>query len=276
MRTSSSSPPKRGPGTEDNLCAATERLINITRPATAILRRLASQPILVPSSPSTSAAATAASRSGFVVVFEAILTQPDILRIVVERLAGGDVEVTNLSLALLDTLLRGSTDLGDLRLADELDTLDAWRAIGVRPPLAPVLARRLKPDPLSRPQKLLDGTKGADLGLLLSLQSNLVASLRLALVTPIAEEHFPHFDELWIASLLFDVDESNRWRRLGFVSESPQYEFSRTGLLGLKALRRFADEEQNEFSQVRRPSLSVALSSALSPRPPRRVVLTLS
>ncbi|KPV74203.1 uncharacterized protein RHOBADRAFT_54055 [Rhodotorula graminis WP1] len=230
---------------------ATERLINITRPATAILRRLASQPILAPSSPSTSAAATAASRSGFVVVFEAILVQPDFLRIVVERLAGGDVEVTNLSLALLDTLLRGSTELGDLRLADELDTLDAWRAIG----------------------KLLDGTKGADLNLLLSLQSNLVASLRLAFATPIAEEHFPHFDQLWIASRLDDVDESNRWRRLGFVSESPQWEFSRTGLLGLKALRRFADEEQNEFSQTlqdqaarpesRRCPLSTLSNSAL-------------
>ncbi|GAA5841843.1 hypothetical protein JCM9279_003127 [Rhodotorula babjevae] len=230
---------------------ATERLINISRPATAILRRLASQPITAPTSPSTSAAAAASSRSGFTVVFEAILAQPDFLRIVVERLAGGDLEVTNLSLALLDTLLRGSTDLGDLRLADELDNLDAWRAIG----------------------KLLDGTKGADPALLLSLQSNLVASLRLALATPIAEEHFPHFDQLWIASRLEDVDESNRWRRLGFVSESPQYEFSGTGLLGLRALRRFADEEQNEFSQTlqdqaarpdsRRCPLSTLSNSAL-------------
>lgn len=102
-----------------------------------------------------------------------------------------------------------------------------------------------------RLQKLLDGSKGADSSLLLSLQASHLASLRLTLETPVAEEHYPVFDALWIASGLEDTDESNRWRRFGFLSESPQYEFARPGLLGLKALRRFADDSQNEFSQVR-------------------------
>ncbi|BGP49709.1 hypothetical protein JCM10450v2_005614 [Rhodotorula kratochvilovae] len=204
---------------------ATEPLINISRPATAILRRLASQPVLSPTSPSAS---VSSAQSGFAAVFGAILAQPNFLRIVVERLSSGDVAVTNLSLGLLNTLLRGSTELGDLRLADELDSLDAWKVVG----------------------KLLDGSKGADLATLLSLQSNLLSSVRLALTTPIDEQHYPYFDQVWIASRLDDMDESNRWRRLGFLTESPQYEFVQTGLLGLKALRRFAEDSQNEFAQT--------------------------
>lgn len=100
-------------------------------------------------------------------------------------------------------------------------------------------------------QKLLDGSKGADLSTILTLQSNLVASLHLALTMPIDEEHYPYFDQLWIASRLTDTDESNRWRRLGFRTESPQYEFGQAGLLGLKALKRYAEDSQNEFAQVR-------------------------
>lgn len=52
--------------------------------------------------------------------------------IVIERLSGGDVPVTNLSLGLINSLLRGSNELGDLRLVDELENLDAWKTVGVR------------------------------------------------------------------------------------------------------------------------------------------------
>ncbi|GAA5998566.1 uncharacterized protein JCM10292_002788 [Rhodotorula paludigena] len=208
---------------------ATEPLINISRPATAILRRLASQPLAASSaSTSTSPRPTSASASGFLAVFEAVLAQPNFLPIVIERLSGGDVPVTNLSLGLINSLLRGSNELGDLRLVDEVENLDAWKTVG----------------------KLLDGSKGADLSTILTLQSNLVASLHLALTTPIDEEHYPYFDQLWIASRLTDTDESNRWRRLGFRTESPQYEFGQAGLLGLKALKRYAEDSQNEFAQT--------------------------
>lgn len=102
-------------------------------------------------------------------------------------------------------------------------------------------------------QKLLDQTKGADLSALLSLQHQLLLSLHVALTTPIDEPHYHLFDEVWVAGELEDTDETNRWRRLGFKTEAPQYEFEGAGLLGLKALKRFADDSQNEFAQVRWP-----------------------
>ncbi|GAA6032241.1 hypothetical protein JCM8097_007140 [Rhodosporidiobolus ruineniae] len=232
---------------------ATEPLINISRPATAILRRLASQSPSPPSHPTHDINSPSPDRtpalsssddpsasglaSGFAAVYDEIQRQPAFLAIVIERLSSGDVPVTNSSLALLNTLLRGSTELGDLRLAEELDALDAWKVVG----------------------KLLAGTTGADLPTLLSLQTALVASLHLTLLTRVDTVHYNHFDEIWLASGLEDTDESNRWRRLGFRTESPQFEFDATGLLGLKMLARYATDSQNEFAatiqdQLSRPS----------------------
>ncbi|GAA6049053.1 hypothetical protein JCM3770_003864 [Rhodotorula araucariae] len=207
---------------------ATEPLINVSRPAIAILQRLASQPVISPIASVASITSSSSSHAGFATALDVALAQSDFLRIVVEHLSDGDVAVTNLSLGLLNTLLTGSIEMGDLRLSDVLESLDAWKLVG----------------------RLLDGTKGADLSILLALQGNLLASLRLALTTPIGEEHYPSFDQVWIASRLEDTDESNRWRRLGFQTESPQYEFAQTGLLGLKALQRFAEDPQNEFAQT--------------------------
>ncbi|BGP17809.1 hypothetical protein JCM10213_001690 [Rhodosporidiobolus nylandii] len=239
---------------------ATEPLINISRPATAILRRIASQPapplpltsLQSPTPDRTSPPPSAALSSGFSAVYSEILQQPNFLAIVIERLSSGDVPITNSSLALVDTLLQGSTEIGDLRLVDELDTLDAWKVVG----------------------KLLTGTAGADIPTLLSLQSDLCSSLRLQLLTQIDTPHYRYFDALWIASGLEDTDESNRWRRLGFRTESPQFEFDQTGLLGLKMLARYAGEETNEFAasiadQLTRPEsrrcpISAASNTSLS------------
>lgn len=112
-------------------------------------------------------------------------------------------------------------------------------------------------------QKLLDQTKGADLSTLLSLQHQLLLSLHVALTTPIDEPHYYLFDEVWVAGELEDTNETNRWRRLGFRTEAPQYQFEGAGLLGLKALKRFAEDSQNEFAQVRH-----RLRSSVEPLPP--------
>lgn len=54
------------------------------------------------------------------------------MKIVVGRLSSGDVAVATLSLALINSLFRGATELGDERFGDELEMLDTWRIIGVR------------------------------------------------------------------------------------------------------------------------------------------------
>lgn len=103
-------------------------------------------------------------------------------------------------------------------------------------------------------QKLFDARKTGDLLPILTFQSQLVASLHQQLNTSITEAEYGLFDAVWEASGLDEGDDSYRWRRLGFLSENPQYEFQETGVLGLKALARFAGEETNEFASVRLPS----------------------
>lgn len=57
--------------------------------------------------------------------------QPNFLKIVVGRLASGDVQVADLSLGLVNSLFRGATEIGDHRFGDELERLEGWKAIGV-------------------------------------------------------------------------------------------------------------------------------------------------
>ena len=53
------------------------------------------------------------------------------MKTVVERLSSDDVPVASLSLALINSLLKNATDMGDGRFGDELEKLQAWKVIGV-------------------------------------------------------------------------------------------------------------------------------------------------
>ena len=162
--------------------------------------------------------------------------QDNFLKTVIGRLSSGDQPLAALSLGLINSLLKGAVEIGDGSFADELERHDAWKAIG----------------------KLLDANKaGSDLlGPILSFQAHLVSALHLVFMTRIAERYYPLFDEIWAAATIDDGDEHNRWRRLGFKTETPQYEFESTGLLGLKALAKFAQDSSNEFALSLREQFS--------------------
>lgn len=215
----------------------------MTRPATAVLCTLASN-----------ARRRAPAYSSFV---DILLRQKLLLPALVERLATGDLELSDLTVDLLDQLLLGSVDTADARIPDKLEATDAWRAIAVRCPalfLSGVKARALAMLMLMRAvrgQKILETNVGAPAKRFSSLHTNLRKYLQAASSAPITEDDYHYFDEIWLASHLKDVDESCRWRRLGFQTEAPQYEFEAVGLLGLKMLKRFAEDSQNEFAEVR-------------------------
>lgn len=99
---------------------ALEALVNVTRPATAVLCTLASN-----------ARQRAPTYSSFV---DILLRQKLLLPALIERLATGDLELSDLTVDLLDQLLIGSVDTADARIPDKLETTDAWRAIAVRYP----------------------------------------------------------------------------------------------------------------------------------------------
>ncbi|TKA55954.1 hypothetical protein B0A53_01656 [Rhodotorula sp. CCFEE 5036] len=210
---------------------ALEALVNVTRPATAVLCTLASN-----------ARRRAPAYSSFV---DILLRQKLLLPALVERLATGDLELSDLTVDLLDQLLLGSVDTADARIPDKLEATDAWRAIA----------------------KILETNVGAPAKRFSSLHTNLRKYLQAASSAPITEDDYHYFDEIWLASHLKDVDESCRWRRLGFQTEAPQYEFEGVGLLGLKMLKRFAEDSQNEFAETLREHEGVT-------EPARRIPLS--
>ncbi|GAA5950878.1 hypothetical protein JCM21900_000360 [Sporobolomyces salmonicolor] len=212
---------------------ATQPLINISRPATAILRRLASAS--QPSDPASAGPSSAStSTPGFSIVYEEISQKPDFLKNLVNRLSSNDTDSANLSLGLINGLLRGSTNLGDLRFSDELEELDVGLVV----------------------RKLLNANTGVDIPSILTFQANVVASLQLALRTRVDDPHYHFFDEIWRSSQLEDDDATLRWRKLGFQTESPQYEFNATGVLGLKTLVQYAGDPQNDFAASIKEQLS--------------------
>ncbi|BGP56587.1 hypothetical protein JCM8202v2_004213 [Rhodotorula sphaerocarpa] len=200
---------------------ALETLVNVTRPATAGLCSLARL--------SRTPAAGARART-FPTLVDIILRQTRLFPTLIERISASDLEVADSSIELLDQLLLGSVDTADSRIPDELESLEVWRAIA----------------------KTLESNVGATATKYNSLERSLAKYLSASASLPILEEHYHLFDEIWLASQLDDVDETNRWRRLGFTTEAPQYEFDTVGLLGLKTLKRYAEDSQNEFAETLR------------------------
>lgn len=98
---------------------------------------------------------------------------------------------------------------------------------------------------------MLTTKRDEDLSDILSFQANLISSLHLSLTTRTFKAYYYLFDQIWDASSLpRSSDKNYRWQQLGFKSESPQLEFETTGLLGVKALARFAINHTSDFKAV--------------------------
>ena len=213
---------------------ATQPMVNVVRPAMSILARitLSSLDTLPPSlqSPTSS---TPHSGPAFLTIYQHLQDEPAFIPALVDQLNAPDVETRSFCLDLINALFQGSIQSGQ-DFAGELEVHGAWETLHLR---------------IASPQS-------ADSPALLTFQSHLVASFHQTLSTKLRPEYYPLFDSIWTASELDDIDERNRWRRLGFKSEGPQVEFEEVGLLGLKALANVADVHQPDFARVRSTSSS--------------------
>lgn len=102
--------------------AALEALVNVTRPATAVLCALAADA-------RTPTPDRDVTYSCFV---DKLLRQKLLLPALVERLSTGDLELSDLTVNLLDQLLIGSVETSDARIPDRLEATEAWRIVAVR------------------------------------------------------------------------------------------------------------------------------------------------
>jgi engulfment/cell motility protein 1 len=91
--------------------------------------------------------------------------------------------------------------------------------------------------------------------LILQFQSNLVALAHTQLKTAVdinSPKHTRLLEEIWRHAKLPSSarQDGMKWQAIGFSSESPEREFDRVGMLGLRSMHRFAMTELQEYPKV--------------------------
>ncbi|KAI9440364.1 ELMO/CED-12 family-domain-containing protein [Lactarius indigo] len=227
------------------IIASPQSLINVCRPATAILKRLveadpasAPGPIVASSSRSPPVAPPGSVyRYGFDVVFEQMRKEPGLLETVVNRLGTADTALALNSVMLINSLLAHATDTWWETFISHLERLNTRRAV----------------------IRLMNSHTIEDLtSCVLDFQGNMARVIyrkKTTLVEPDVEEtHAASLDYIWTNSCL-QVETAPdgttlKWRQLGFSSENISHEFNETGVLGLDCLKLFVQNDPDFFSKV--------------------------
>ncbi|KAJ1568584.1 hypothetical protein HK096_006004, partial [Nowakowskiella sp. JEL0078] len=201
-----------------------QNLVNICRPATAIIIKLVLADISIPNDN------IPIQNYGFNVVYKALSSQLSFLPTLVRRLKGTDYLLQIGSLNLINVLFRYATDQYRNEFVYMLDSLKI-RVI-------------LKDLILATPPSELS-TQLHEFQRLLILEGNRRKRIS---VDPQKPNHEEMLIKIWEAANVIEFDNM-KWRLIGFDSERPYREFSRVGLLGLELLHTFAVSEQEYFSK---------------------------
>ncbi|KAF7982566.1 hypothetical protein HWV62_27557 [Athelia sp. TMB] len=228
------------------ILSSSSSLINVCRPATAILKKLveadpasAPGPIVASSSRSPPTPLPGSVwRYGFAVVFEQMRKVKGMLETVVSRLGSADTAMALYSMMLINSLLAHVNDARWEEFISELERLNVRKAV-IR------LMTSHTIDELT--------------SCILDFQANMIRVTfrkKNTVVEPEAEpSHAISLNMIWAASNL-ESSNGTKWRRLGFRSENIPQEFSEVGVLGLDCLRYFAYSDTASFAQVVQEQLS--------------------
>ncbi|KAI0676076.1 ELMO/CED-12 family-domain-containing protein [Trametes maxima] len=226
-------------------------LINVCRPATAILKRL------VEADPSSVAHINNASTSkgppapppgsvyryGFDVVFEQMRKEKRLLETVVSRLGSADTTMALYSMMLINSLLAHASDPRWDEFIAELEQLNVRKAV----------------------IRLMSSHTIEDLtSCILDFQANMVRVTfrkKTTLVEPDFEPlHNQALQLIWERSKLQEEREDAitpiKWRQLGFETEDIGHEFREVGVLGLDCLKYFVERDPDYWAKVVQEQLS--------------------
>lgn len=227
------------------ILSSPQSLINVCRPATAILKRLveadpmsAPGPLVASSSrnPPTLSPGSV-YRYGFDVVFDQMKQEPGLLETVVSRLGSADTALALYSMMLINSLLAHATDTWWEEFIEKLERLNTRRAV----------------------IRLMSSHTIEDLSsCVLDFQGNIARVTyrkKTTLVEPEAESsHRDALEYIWFNSKLQSENDGEggllKWRKLGFDSENLSHEFGEVGLLGLDCLRHLVQNDPDFFSKV--------------------------
>ncbi|KAH8832732.1 ELMO/CED-12 family-domain-containing protein [Flagelloscypha sp. PMI_526] len=227
-----------------------QALINVCRPATAILKKLVeADPSRVPgpmagSSRSANPQVTTVYQYGFPVVFAQIRKEPAMLETVVGRLGGGETAMVQHSMMLINSLLAHASDEYWGEFIAMMESLNVTRAV----------------------VRLMSTHTNEDLtSCILDFQANwirVVDSKKRTMPDPDTDTfHAAMLKFIWQgAKLEEDLNTNNevvKWRKLGFGTEDVIEEFKDVGVLGLECLEKFVrgayDFAQIVLEQLSRP-----------------------
>ncbi|KIY53372.1 hypothetical protein FISHEDRAFT_33437 [Fistulina hepatica ATCC 64428] len=208
-------------------------LINVCRPATAILKKLVEADPR--SFPGTSGVSTSQGtpvpgsiyRYGFGVVFEQMRKEPGFLQTVISRLGSADTAMAQYSMMLINSLLSHADDAKWEEFITQLENLNVRKAV------ARLMSSHTIDDLMS---------------CILDFQANMIRIAYRKKTTPIDPQnepaHYKALNNVWESSGIEPgVDqqgETLKWRKLGFDTEDVAQEFSDVGVLGLECLVRFS------------------------------------
>ncbi|KIK61716.1 hypothetical protein GYMLUDRAFT_243399 [Collybiopsis luxurians FD-317 M1] len=218
-------------------------IINVYRPATAILKKLveadpasAPGPQVGSSKGGPAVVPGSVYRYGFSIVFEQMRKVPSLLETVVSRLGSADTGMAQYSMMLINSLLSHASDQRWEEFIAETERLQVRRAV----------VRLMS-------QHTVEGLTSC----ILDFQANMLRVTYRKKSTPIDLEaqpsHVADLNYIWDRSkLIEEVDENGqqlKWRKLGFDTEDIELEFNDVGVLGLECLKRFVERDP-DFSKV--------------------------
>lgn len=225
------------------ILSSSQSLINVCRPATAILKKLveadpmsAPGPVTASSSRSPPTAPPGSVyRYGFPVVYEQMRKERGLLETVVNRLGSADTAMAQYSMMLINSLLSHVTDARWEEFISDLERLNVRKAV----------------------VRLMSLHTVEDLtSCILDFQANIVRVTYRKKTTPVNPDipaHAEALKSIWECSKLEEETDSSgqplRWRKLGFETEDVVQEFNEVGVLGLWCLKKFVESDP-DFSKV--------------------------
>jgi len=212
------------------ILSSRQSLINVCRPATAILKKLVeASPASAPTSHLASSSKGPPApppgsvyRYGFDVVYEQMRKEPRMLETVVDRLNSADTTMALYSMMLINSLMANASDTRWEEMTHALDRLNVRKAV----------------------IRLMSSHTIEDLtSCILDFQANMMRMMFKKKTTPIEpdreEAHNAVLKYIWASSKISeeqDGDDILKWRKIGFDSEDLTREFRDVGLLGLNCI----------------------------------------
>ncbi|CAO3681127.1 unnamed protein product [Rhizopus stolonifer] len=204
-------------------------LSTVARPATAILEKL-----VCANNQSEEEGSEKIDCFGYPTLHRAMKREPELMRILVERLLSPEYLLSTSSLSLLIAMLKNVTDEYRSKLTGAFEGSKLKKNV----------LRLMKNYPTDALKLMILDYQTVYLQNICKRQNTAVSSHNLY--------HATMMKDIWEAAKVetIVIPGLKKWKKIGFLTEVPQREFGRTGVFGLEEMHYFAMNEEDLFSKL--------------------------